>query len=102
MVNFVFRALPPSYFFKPDSGDIPFWYIQHIVKWVAKVINKHENKWSRDTTYSQMFCRTNRAPILIRPFINSMTKSELMAALIVVGNAAGSVLALYAWAQINS
>ncbi len=45
---------------------------------------------------ANVFVGQTEAPILIRPFINSMTKSELMA--VMTGGfatAAGSVLALY-------
>ena len=63
MVNFAFRALPVIiFFFKPDSGNIPFWYHSTCCKvGCESYANKHENKWSRNIEYiCKCFCRTNR------------------------------------------
>ena len=99
MVSFAFRALPVIIFF---SGLINIGYhfgiIQFIVKWVAKIMQKSMGTSGAETLSisANIFVGQTEAPIMIRPFINNMTKSELMA--IMTGGfatTAGSVLALY-------
>ena len=99
MVSFAFRALPVIIFF---SGLINIGYhfgiIQFIVKWVAKIMQKSMGTSGAETLSisANIFVGQTEAPIMVRPFINNMTKSELMA--IMTGGfatTAGSVLALY-------
>ena len=99
MVNFAFRALPVIIFFSSlISVTYHFGIIQHIVKWVSKVMELSMKTSGAETLSisANIFVGQTEAPILIRPFINNMTKSELMA--VMTGGfatAAGSVLALY-------
>ena len=99
MVNFAFRALPVIIFFSSlIAVTYHFGIIQHIVKWVSRVMELSMKTSGAETLSisANIFVGQTEAPILIRPFINSMTKSELMA--VMTGGfatAAGSVLALY-------
>ena len=99
MVNFAFRALPVIIFFSSlIAVTYHFGIIQYIVKWVAKVMELSMKTSGAETLSisANIFVGQTEAPILIRPFINNMTKSELMA--VMTGGfatAAGSVLALY-------
>ncbi|MBA64312.1 MAG: NupC/NupG family nucleoside CNT transporter [Candidatus Marinimicrobia bacterium] len=99
MINFAFRALPVVIFF---SSLISVAYylgiIQLIVKWFAKIMEKSMKTSGAETLSisANVFVGQTEAPILIRPYINNMTKSELMA--VMTGGfatVAGSVLALY-------
>ena len=99
MVNFAFRALPVIIFFSSlIAVTYHFGIIQYIVKWVSKVMELSMKTSGAETLSisANIFVGQTEAPILIRPFINNMTKSELMA--VMTGGfatAAGSVLALY-------
>jgi len=99
MVNFAFRALPVIIFFSSLINiGYHFGIIQFIVKWVAKIMQKSMGTSGAETLSisANIFVGQTEAPIMVRPFINNMTKSELMA--IMTGGfatTAGSVLALY-------
>jgi len=99
LVNFAFRALPTIIFF---SGLMAVMYhfgiIQFIVKWIAKLMQKTMGTSGSETlsVSANIFVGQTEAPLMVRPFIANMTKSELMA--IMTGGfatAAGGVLALY-------
>ena len=99
MVNFAFRALPVIIFFSSlISVTYHFGVIQFIVRGFAKIMEK-SMKTSGPETLSisaNIFVGQTEAPILIRPYIDKMTNSELMA--VMTGGfatVAGSVLALY-------
>ena len=104
MINFAFRALPVIIFFSSlIAVTYHFGIIQFIVKQVD-ILMKKSMKTSGAETLSvsaNIFVGQTEAPILIRPYVNNMTNSELMA--IMTGGfatAAGSVLALYVlWLQ---
>ena len=99
MINFAFRALPVVIFFSSlISIAYHFGIIQIVVKWVAKLMEKSMKTSGAETLSisANIFVGQTEAPILIRPYIKSMTASELMA--IMTGGfatVAGSVLALY-------
>ena len=99
MINFAFRALPVIIFFSSlIAVTYHFGIIQFIVKWVARLMEKTMKTSGAETlsVSANIFVGQTEAPILIRPFINSMTNSELMA--VMTGGfatVAGSVLALY-------
>ena len=104
MINFAFRALPVIIFFSSlIAVTYHFGIIQFIVKQVAQLMKKSMKTSGAETLSisANIFVGQTEAPILIRPFINNMTNSELMA--IMVGGfatAAGSVMALYVlWLQ---
>ena len=99
MVNFAFRALPVVIFFSSlISVAYHFGIVQIVVKWIAKLMEKNMKTSGAETLSisANIFVGQTEAPILIRPYINNMTKSELMA--VMTGGfatVAGSVLALY-------
>ena len=99
MVNFAFRALPVIIFFSSLIALIyHFGIIQFIIKWIARGMKKTKKTSGAETLSisSNIFVGQTEAPIIVRPFIASMTHSELMA--IMTGGfatVAGSVLALY-------
>ena len=104
MINFAFRALPVIIFFSSlIAVTYNFGIIQFIVKQVALVMKKSMKTSGAETlsVSANIFVGQTEAPILIRPYVNNMTNSELMA--IMTGGfatAAGSVLALYVlWLQ---
>ena len=104
MINFAFRALPVIIFFSSlIAVTYHFGIIQFIVKQVAQLMQKSMKTSGAETlsVSANIFVGQTEAPILIRPFINNMTNSELMA--IMIGGfatAAGSVMALYVlWLQ---
>ena len=99
LINFAFRALPVIIFFSSlIAVTYYFGIIQFIIKKIAFIMEKTMKTSGAETlsVSANIFVGQTEAPILIRPFISSMTKSELMA--IMVGGfatVAGSVLALY-------
>ena len=99
LINFAFRALPVIIFFSSlIAATYYFGIIQFIIKKIAFIMEKTMKTSGAETlsVSANIFVGQTEAPILIRPFISSMTKSELMA--IMVGGfatVAGSVMALY-------
>ena len=99
LVNFAFRALPTIIFF---SGLMAVMYhfgvIQFIVKWIAKMMQRTMGTSGSETLSisANIFVGQTEAPLMVKPFIANMTKSELSA--VMTGGfatAAGGVLALY-------
>ena len=99
LINFAFRALPTIIFF---SGLMAVMYhlgiIQFVVKWIAKGMQKTMGTSGSETlsVSANIFVGQTEAPLMVRPFISKMTKSELMS--VMTGGfatAAGGVLALY-------
>ena len=99
LINFAFRALPTIIFF---SGLLSVLYhfgiIQFCVKWIAKLMQRTMGTSGSETlsVSGNIFVGQTEAPLLVRPFISNMTKSELFA--VMTGGfatAAGGVLALY-------
>ena len=105
LINFAFRALPVIIFFSSlIAVTYYFGIIQFIIKKIAFIMEKTMKTSGAETlsVSANIFVGQTEAPILIRPFISSMTKSELMA--IMVGGfatVAGSVMALYVSWLIN-
>ena len=99
LINFAFRALPVIIFFSSlIAVTYYFGIIQFMIKKIAFIMEKTMKTSGAETlsVSANIFVGQTEAPILIRPFISSMTKSELMA--IMVGGfatVAGSVMALY-------
>ena len=99
LINFAFRALPTIIFF---SGLLSVLYyfgiIQFCIKWIAKLMQKTMGTSGSETlsVSGNIFVGQTEAPLLVKPFINNMTKSELFT--VMTGGfstAAGGVLALY-------
>ena len=99
LINIAIRALPVIIFFSSlIAVTYYFGIIQFIIKKIAFIMEKTMKTSGAETlsVSANIFVGQTEAPILIRPFISSMTKSELMA--IMVGGfatVAGSVMALY-------
>jgi CNT family concentrative nucleoside transporter len=99
MVNFAFRALPTIIFFSALMTVLyHFGIIQFIVKWIARAMQKTMKTSGAETlsVSANIFVGQTEAPLMIRPFINNMTHSELMT--VMTGGfatVAGGVLALY-------
>tara|TARA_B100000029_G_scaffold325782_2_gene318286 strand:+ start:968 stop:2188 length:1221 start_codon:yes stop_codon:yes gene_type:complete len=99
LINFAFRALPTIIFFSALMSVLyHFGLIQIVVKAIAKGMQKTMGTSGSETlsVSANIFVGQTEAPLMIRPFINSMTKSELMA--VMVGGfatVAGGVLAIY-------
>ena len=99
LMNFAFRILPTLIFF---SSLIAVLYhlgiMQFIVKWIARIMQKSMGTSGSETLCisGNIFVGQTEAPLLVRPFIVKMTKSELMA--VMVGGfatVAGGVMAMY-------
>jgi len=99
LINFAFRALPTIIFF---SSLMALLYhigiIQVIVKWVARIMQKTMGTSGSETlsVSANIFVGQTEAPLMVRPFIQNMTRSELMA--VMTGGfatVAGGVLAIY-------
>ena len=99
MVNFAFRALPTIIFFSSLMAVLyHFGIIQVFVKWIAKAMQKTMGTSGSETlsVSANIFVGQTEAPLIVRPFIQQMTKSELMA--VMTGGfatVAGGVLAIY-------
>ena len=99
LVNFAFRTLPVIIFFSSlIAVTYHFGIIQFIIKKIAFIMEKTMKTSGAETlsVSANIFVGQTEAPILIRPYISSMTKSELMT--VMVGGfatVAGSVMALY-------
>ena len=99
LINFAFKALPTIIFFS-SLMTVLYYYgiIQFVVKYIAKLMQKTMGTSGSETlsVSANIFVGQTEAPLMVKPFINNMTKSELMA--VMTGGfstAAGGVLALY-------
>ncbi len=99
MINFAFRALPTIIFFSSLMAVLHhFKIIQFIIRWIAAIMQKTMKTSGPETlsVASNIFVGQTEAPLVVRPYISKMTKSELM--VIMVGGfatVAGGVLAMY-------
>ena len=99
LLNFAFRLLPTIIFFSSLMAVLyHFGVIQKIVKLIAKLMQKTMHTSGAETlsVSANIFVGQTEAPLMVRPFINQMTKSELM--VVMVGGfatVAGGVLAIY-------
>ena len=99
LVNFAFRALPTIIFFSSLMAVLyHFGIIQRAVKWIAQLMQKTMGTSGPETLSisGNIFLGQTEAPLMVRPFIQTMTRSELMA--VMTGGfatVAGGVLALY-------
>ncbi len=99
LINFAVRVLPTIIFF---SALISVLYhlgvMQFIVKGIAKVVQKTMGTSGSETlsVVGSIFVGQTEAPLLVKPFVKGMTKSEIMT--IMVGGfatVAGGVMAIY-------
>ncbi|WP_341228197.1 nucleoside transporter C-terminal domain-containing protein [uncultured Arcticibacterium sp.] len=98
-LNFAIRVLPTVIFF---SALVSLFYhlgiMQRVVKAIAWVVQKTMGTSGSETlsVAGSIFVGQTEAPLLVKPFIKKMTKSELMT-IMVAGFAtiAGGVMAIY-------
>ena len=99
LMNFAFRILPTLIFFSSLIAILyHFGIIQFIVKWVARAMQKTMRTSGSETlsVSANIFVGQTEAPLMVRPFVSKMTKSELMAVMIGgFATAAGGVMAMY-------
>ena len=99
LVNFAFRALPTLIFFSALMAVMyQFGIIQFVVKWIAQIMQKNMGTSGSETlsVSANIFFGQTEAPLMVRPFIHSMTRSELMA--VMTGGfatIAGGMMAIY-------
>ncbi len=99
LMNFAFRVLPTIIFFSSLMAILyHLGIMQWIVKWIARGMQKTLRTSGSETlsVSANIFVGQTEAPLMIRPFISTMTQSELMA--IMTGGfatVAGGVMAIY-------
>lgn len=97
---FAFQILPTIIFFSAFMAILyHFGVMQWIVKYIARAMQKTMKTSGAETLScsANIFVGQTEAPLVIRPFVKTMTKSEFMA--IMTGGfatMAGGVLAIYA------
>ncbi|NIA18588.1 MAG: NupC/NupG family nucleoside CNT transporter [Simkaniaceae bacterium] len=99
LMNFAFRVLPTIIFFSSLMAILyHIGVMQWVVKWIARGMQKTLKTSGSETlcVSANIFVGQTEAPLMVRPFISEMTKSELMA--IMVGGfatVAGGIMAIY-------
>ncbi|HIB34055.1 MAG TPA: NupC/NupG family nucleoside CNT transporter [Candidatus Marinimicrobia bacterium] len=99
LMNFAFRLLPTLIFFSSLITVLyHFGIIQFIVKWIARAMQMTMRTSGSETlsVSANIFVGQTEAPLMVRPFVSKMTRSELMA--VMVGGfatVAGGVMAMY-------
>ncbi|MBI1221836.1 MAG: Na+ dependent nucleoside transporter [Bacteroidetes bacterium] len=99
LVNFAFHVLPTIIFFSALSALLYYWGIlQKVVYAIAWIMRKTMKLSGAESLAAagNIFLGQTEAPLLIRPYLNGMSRSEIMA-LMTGGMAtiAGGVLASY-------
>ncbi len=99
LLNFAFRVLPTIIFFSSLMAILyHLGIMQWIVKWIARGMQKTLKTSGSETlsVSANIFVGQTEAPLMVRPYISGMTKSELMA--VMTGGfatVAGGVMAIY-------
>ena len=99
LLNFAFRVLPTIIFFSSLMAILYYLGImQKIVKGIAWIMERTLKTSGAETlsVSANIFVGQTEAPLMIRPFINGLTQSEIMA--VMVGGfatVAGGVMAIY-------
>ena len=99
LINFAFKTLPTIIFFSSLVSVLyHFGIIQILVKFIARAMQKTMGTSGSETlsVAGNIFLGQTESPLMVRPFIDKMTKSELMA--VMTGGFAtvsGGVLAIY-------
>tara|TARA_B100000427_G_C15503348_1_gene592890 strand:+ start:1000 stop:2235 length:1236 start_codon:yes stop_codon:yes gene_type:complete len=103
--NFAFRTLPTIIFFSSIISVLyHFGIIQKVVRVFARIFQKTMFISGTESlsVSANIFLGQTEAPLMVRPFVDKMTKSELMA--VMTGGfatAAGGILAIYvSWLDI--
>ena len=99
LIKFAFKTLPTIIFFSSLVSVLyHFGVIQILVKFIARAMQKTMGTSGSETlsVAGNIFLGQTESPLMVRPFIDKMTKSELMA--VMTGGFAtvsGGVLAIY-------
>ena len=99
VINFAFSVLPTVIFFSALMAVLyHIGLMQKVIRFVALVMQKTMKTSGPETTSisANIFVGQTEAPLVIKPFISKMTKSELMA--VMTGGfatVAGGVMAIY-------
>ena len=99
VINFAFSVLPTVIFFSALMAVLyHIGLMQKVIRFVAIVMQKTMKTSGPETTSisANIFVGQTEAPLVIKPFISKMTKSELMA--VMTGGfatVAGGVMAIY-------
>ena len=99
LMNFAFRILPTIIFFSSLMALLyHFGIMQRVIRWIAVTVQKTMGTSGSETlsVSANIFVGQTESPLMIRPFINQMTMSELMA--VMTGGfatVAGGVMAIY-------
>ena len=99
LMNFAFRILPTIIFFSSLMALLyHFGIMQRLIRWIAVTVQKTMGTSGSETlsVSANIFVGQTESPLMVRPFINQMTMSELMA--VMTGGfatVAGGVMAIY-------
>lgn len=99
VINFAFSVLPTVIFFSALMAVLyHIGLMQKVIRFVALVMQKTMKTSGPETTSisANIFVGQTEAPLVIKPFVSKMTKSELMA--VMTGGfatVAGGVMAIY-------
>lgn len=99
VINFAFAVLPTVIFFSALMAVLyHIGLMQKIIRFVALIMQKTMKTSGPETTSisANIFVGQTEAPLVIKPFVSKMTKSELMA--VMTGGfatVAGGVMAIY-------
>ena len=99
LMNFAFRILPTIIFFSSLMALLyHFGIMQRVIRWIAVTVQKTMGTSGSETlsVSANIFVGQTESPLMVRPFINQMTMSELMA--VMTGGfatVAGGVMAIY-------
>ncbi|HIN61612.1 MAG TPA: NupC/NupG family nucleoside CNT transporter [Candidatus Marinimicrobia bacterium] len=99
LLNFAFRILPTIIFFSSLMAVLyHLGIMQWVIRWIAAAVQKTMGTSGSETlsVSANIFVGQTESPLMIRPFINQMTMSELMA--VMTGGfatVAGGVMAIY-------
>jgi CNT family concentrative nucleoside transporter len=98
-VFFAFQVLPTIIFFASLTSILyHYGILQFVVKWISKGIQKLLGTSGAETlsVVSNIFVGQTEAPLIVKPFIDNMTRSELLTVMIGgMATIAGGVLAAY-------
>ena len=99
LMNFAFRILPTIIFFSSLMALLyHFGIMQRVIRWIAVTVQKTMGTSGSETlsVSANIFVGQTESPLMVRPFINQMTMSELMAVMTGgVATVAGGVMAIY-------
>ena len=99
LMHFAFRILPTIIFFSSLMALLyHFGIMQRVIRWIAVTVQKTMGTSGSETlsVSANIFVGQTESPLMVRPFINQMTMSELMA--VMTGGfatVAGGVMAIY-------